>query len=349
MPETRAVALGPQQATLETREDSTMLVRSPFPLPAVRTSITDYLTDWAARTPDAIFVARRDPAGAWVTLTYAQTLARVERLAAGLLARNLDADRPVAILSGNSIEHLLLGFAAMHIAVPYAPVSTAYSLVSRDYEKLRHIIDLLTPGLIFADDGAAYGAATRATAPSGCEIVTRDGAGYPDEIALAALEVDDPLAVSDAHSRVTPDTIAKFLFTSGSTGMPKGVVNTQRMLCTNVVQIGAAIPEVDTPQVMVDWLPWNHTFGGNHNIHIALRSGGTLYIDDGRPRARWVRRDCSKPEGDRADLLLQRAEGVRDACAASRCRSSAGGYILQPAEIHHVCRREPAAACVGRA
>ena len=284
MAATRAVALGSQQATLERRGDGTMVVRSPFPLPPVKTAITDYLTDWAARMPDAVFVARRNAAGAWATLTYAQTLAHVERLAAGLLARDLNVERPIAILSGNGIEHLLLSFAAMHVGIPTAAISTAYSLVSRDYDKLRHVLGLLTPGMIFADDGKAYAAAMKATAPAGCEIVTRDGGDYPGALALGSLEADDPLAVMKAHGRVTPDTIAKFLFTSGSTGMPKGVINTQRMICSNIVQIGAAIPELaEKPQVLLDWLPWNHTFGGNHNIHIALRSGGALYIDDGRP------------------------------------------------------------------
>ena len=283
MPGTRPVALGPQQATLEKRADGTMLVRSPFALPPHKTCITDYLVDSAQRKPDKLFVARRDADGAWIEVSYAAALARIERLAAGLLSRNLGPERPVAILSGNSIEHLLLALACMHVGIPFAPVSTAYSLVSRDYDKLKHVLGLLTPGLIFADDGAAYAGAIRATAPANCEIVTTDGRGGPEAMPFAALEADDPLAVAEAHARVTPDTIAKFLFTSGSTGMPKGVVNTQRMLCANILQIQGAVPEIAKPQVLVDWLPWNHTFGGNHNIDIVLASGGTLYLDDGRP------------------------------------------------------------------
>ena len=284
MPAIRPVALGPQRALLEQRADGTMLVRAPDPLGEIKTAITDYLVDWAQRTPDTIFVARRNATGAWVSVTYAQALARVERLGAGLLARDLSVERPIAILSGNSIDHLMLALAAMHVGIPYAPVSTAYSLVSRDFDKLRHVLDILTPGLIFADDGEAYGPAIRAVAPAACEIATLSGDDLAGAGPLASIEQDDALAVQHAHELVGPETIAKFLFTSGSTGTPKAVINTQRMICSNIVQIATALPEIAAhPQVLVDWLPWNHTFGGNHNLHIVLRSGGTLYIDDGRP------------------------------------------------------------------
>ncbi len=283
MPATRALALGPQQATLEKRADGTMLVCSPMEMPEHKRCITDYLVESASRTPDTIFVARRGANGRWIEVTYAQAFARIERLAAGLLTHKLGPERPVAILSGNSIEHLMLALACMHVGIPFAPISTPYSLVSRDYDKLKHVIGLLTPGLIFADDGAAYAGAIRATAPANCTIVTKDGRGGPEAVPLAALEADNAPAVAAANARVMPDTIAKFLFTSGSTGMPKGVINTQRMLCANILQIQGAIPEMAKPQVLVDWLPWNHTFGGNHNTDIVLASGGTLYIDDGRP------------------------------------------------------------------
>ncbi|MDE2577179.1 MAG: feruloyl-CoA synthase [Hyphomicrobiales bacterium] len=282
----RAVALGPQQAELDRRQNGIIYVRSVAPAPQPERAITVYLQRWAEKTPDAVFVAARDRAGAWRKLTYAQFYAQVQSIAAALLTRDVSVERPVAILSGNSIEHLLLGFACMHIGVPYAPISTAYSLISSDYGKLRYILDLLTPGLIFADDGALYGKAIAAVAHKDAEIVTVENGEALGATPFAALAADNPAAVAAAHAKVGPDTIAKFLFTSGSTGAPKGVVNPQRMLCANILQIAESIREIANPQTLLDWLPWNHTFGGNHNTHIALYGGGTLYIDDGRPTPR---------------------------------------------------------------
>ena len=280
----RAVDLGPQDVELDRQKNGVVYARSPHGLDAPPRTITSLLLHWADKTPDATFVARRDADGAWRKLTYAQFADRMQRIAAALLNRDLSPERPVAILSGNSIEHLLLAFASMHIGVPVAPISTAYSLISSDYGKLRYILDLLTPGLIFADDGAAYGKAMKATARADAEYVTLTGESGVKATAFADLGADDPQAVAAAHARVDHDTIAKFLFTSGSTGMPKGVINTQRMICSNIVQITTAMAELaKAPQTLVDWLPWNHTFGGNHNIHIALFAGGALYIDDGKP------------------------------------------------------------------
>ena len=215
-----------------------------------------------------------------------EALASARAIAQALLDRGVSVEHPVAILSDNDIEHLLLALGAMLAGVPYAPVSAAYSLLSRDYGKLRHILGMLTPGLVFASNGAAYGNAIAATVPAATPVVLTTGAiegraTLAFDSLLATVPTD---AVDHAHAQVGPDTIAKFLFTSGSTKLPKGVINTQRMLCSNQQMILQCFPHLaEEPPVLVDWLPWNHTFGGNHNIGITLYNGGTLYIDEGKP------------------------------------------------------------------
>ena len=278
----RAVELGPQDVEIDRRKNGIVYARSPYSLGDAPRTITTPLLKWAKETPDAVIVGQRGPDGEWRKLTYAQFLARVELIGAALLARGLSQEKPVAILSGNSIEHLLLLVACMHVGVPAAPISTAYSLVSSDYGKLRYVLDLLTPGLIFADDGAAYGKAIRAVAPR-AEIVTVTGGDELGATAFDALTAAAPEKVAAAHAAVGPDTVAKILFTSGSTGMPKGVINPQRMICADIAQAAFAMAEINKPQVLVDWLPWNHTFGSNQNVHLTLYSGGALYIDDGKP------------------------------------------------------------------
>jgi feruloyl-CoA synthase len=212
----------------------------------------------------------------------------VRRIGQALLERGLSAERPLAILSGNDLEHALLALAAQHVGVPYAPISPAYSLVSQDFGKLREIVDLITPGLVFAASGSAYGAAIEAAVAPTTEIAVmadppagRATTAFADLLATVATS-----AVEIAAARVGPDTIAKFLFTSGSTGRPKAVINTQRMLCSNQAMIATMLAFLeDEPPVMVDWLPWHHTAGGNHNVGLVLYNGGSLYIDDGRPTA----------------------------------------------------------------
>lgn len=279
----RAVELGPQDVEIDRHRNGIVYARSPHALGEIPRTITTPLLKWAKQTPDAVIVAQRGPDGEWRKLTYAQFVDRMERIAAALLARGLSQDKPVAILSGNSIEHLLLLVACMHVGVPAAPISTAYSLVSSDYGKLRYVLDLLTPGLIFADDGAAYGKAIRTAAPKGVEIVAVSGGADLGATAFDALSADAREKVAAAHAAVGPDTVAKILFTSGSTGMPKGVINSQAMICADIAQAAFAMAEIAKPQVLVDWLPWNHTFGSNQNIHLTLYSGGALYIDDGKP------------------------------------------------------------------
>ena len=280
----RPVRLGRPDVAVERRADGTTLVKSVCGFGPVETCMTDYLVRYAREAPDRVFVAKRDANGEWVKLTYAQTLARVERIAAGLLSRNLSVERPIAILSGNDIEHLLLALAAMHVGIPFAPISVAYSTVSKDFSKLRFILDLLTPGLVFAADATRFRAAIEACVPEDVEVVTTLPTNVVHATRFAELERNPASDVAAAHEAVTHDTIAKFLFTSGSTGSPKGVINTQRMICSNVAQISAAMPVyAEEPPVFDDWLPWNHTFGGNHDVHVTLAHGGTFYIDDGKP------------------------------------------------------------------
>ena len=207
-------------------------------------------------------------------------------IAQALLQRKLSAERPIAILSGNDIEHALLALAAMVVGIPYAPISVPYSLMSSDFGKLKSIIADLTPGMVFVSDGKPFARAIDAAVPLDAEIVvTANPLGNRSTTMFADLVVTEPTgAVDAANAKVGPDTIAKILFTSGSTGYPKGVINTQRMLCSNQAMIRAGLAFVgDEPPVIVDWLPWNHTFGSNHNFNLVLDNGGSLYIDEGKP------------------------------------------------------------------
>ena len=207
-------------------------------------------------------------------------------IASGLLARGLSAEKPVVILSGNSIDHALIAFGALYAGIPFCPVSPAYSLVSKDYGKLSYLMKLLTPGLIFADDADKFADALQANVPAGVEIAAAFGALPGRDVTMLADLMATPLhgGLDAVHQAIGPDTIAKFLLTSGSTGNPKAVINTQRMLCANQVMIRETMAFLkDEPPVIVDWLPWNHTFGGNHNIGLVLYNGGSMYLDAGKP------------------------------------------------------------------
>jgi feruloyl-CoA synthase len=278
----RPVRLGPHDATVREAPGGVRYVASPHPLGPYPASVTERLEHWAQVAPQRTFLAARAGDG-WERLDYATAFARVERLAQALVERGLSVERPVAILSENSIDHALLGLAAMHAGIPYVPVSPAYSLVSTDFSKLKLVCGIARPGLLYAADGERFGRALAAVAGDAEVVVSRAvPAGATPFDALLAGEATG--AVASAHAAVGPDTIAKILFTSGSTGVPKGVVNTQRMLCSNQQMLTQTLSFIeDEPPVVVDWLPWNHTFGGNHNFGLVLFNGGTLYIDDGRP------------------------------------------------------------------
>jgi len=262
-----------------------MYVRPNYPLGSYADKLTERLDHWAVAAPDRVFLAERDENAEWRKITYAETRAEARNIAEALLARPLSAERPIAILSGNDIEHALLALGAMYAGIPFAPISPAYSLVSTDFGKLRHIFGLLTPGLIFAAEGGPYQRGIQAVAPADAEIVVTNTPGELRATPFAALrKITATAAVDRAHAAVGPDTIAKVLFTSGSTGTPKGVINTQRMLCSNQEIVRTMLPFVkDDPPVLCDWLPWNHTFAGNHDFGLVLYNGGSYYIDEGRP------------------------------------------------------------------
>lgn len=277
--------VGPVGVEVDRRGDGSIRLRSPHPLGPYPDKLGERLVHWAAVAPDRTLFARRGPDGAWIRLSYAAVLAAVRRLGQALLDRGLSAERPLLILSGNDLDHALLALAAMHVGVPYTPLSPAYSLVSTDHGKLRHVVNLLTPGLVFAADGAVFARAIAAL-PADIELVV--AANLPvgrQATLLADMAATAPTAAVDrAHDAVGPDTVAKILFTSGSTGLPKGVINTQRMLCSNQQMLRDVFCFLgDEPPVIVDWLPWNHTFGSNHNFGLMIYNGGTLYIDDGKP------------------------------------------------------------------
>jgi feruloyl-CoA synthase len=244
------------------------IVRSRSPLPPYPRCLGDHLVHWAGVAPERTLYAERDAANQWRRVSYAEALAAARSLGQALLDLGLSASRPLLVLSGNSIDHALLALAAMHVGVPIAPVSPAYSLMSADHEKLQSIAALVEAGAVFAQG-------------SGFERALATLRNIP-RITMARPPVTRD--VDAAFARVTGDTVAKILFTSGSTGTPKGVINTQRMLCANQAGLAAGWPFLDDrPPVIVDWLPWSHTFGANHNANMILAHGGTLYIDSGKP------------------------------------------------------------------
>ena len=282
----RPVRLGTMEARLEHGPGGIIRVVPLAALGPYPRTLVDRIAEWAERTPDALMVAERDAEGGWRRLSYAEVMARLAPLAQALLDAGLSPERPLLILSGNGIEHLLLGLAAMWVGVPYAPISPAYSLVSTDFGKLRHIVDRLTPGMVYASDGARFAPAIAATiGPDVPLVVDRNPpSGRPARLFSALARTRPTQAVDAAHAALTPDTVAKFLFTSGSTGMPKGVITTHRMMACNQEMIRTALAFLaDKPPVLLDWMPWNHVAGGSHNTGIAFYNGGSFYIDDGQP------------------------------------------------------------------
>jgi feruloyl-CoA synthase len=270
------------------RKDGIWHVDAVTPLGPVPARFTDRLASGAQDHPDRTLVARRGANDEWIRLSYADMLDRIRRIGQALLDRGLSAERPLVILSGNDLEHFQLALGAMYAGIPYAPLSPAYSLIATDYGKLRELVEQLTPGAVYASDGNAFGRAIDAVLPPNAELILHHGDVAGREASrFASLLEPAPSTVDEVNAGVGPDTIAKFLFTSGSTKKPKAVITTHRMLCSNqqmLLQTFAFLE--DEPPVLVDWLPWNHTFGGSHNVGIVLYNGGTLYLDDGKPTSR---------------------------------------------------------------
>ncbi|MDO9062413.1 MAG: feruloyl-CoA synthase [Bradyrhizobium sp.] len=274
--------------TVDRRADGSIIVKSTVPLQPAARCVGDWLEHWARQTPATVFLGERATVDApWTTVTYSDALRQVRSAASWILAQGLSARRPLVILSDNSADHALFALAAMHAGVPAAAISPAYSLMSRDFDKLKSMVGLLDPGAIYVSGTKPFAAALAAIKPlHGAVIVTGDvdsGDAIPFRQIAATPETD---AMARAFATVGPDTIAKFLFTSGSTGTPKAVINTQRMLTTSQqakAQTWSFLENADDDLVILDWLPWSHTFGANHNFNLVLRNGGTLYIDGGKP------------------------------------------------------------------
>jgi feruloyl-CoA synthase len=280
----RPVGVATIDTIVRTGADGSVYMRSPVALGPYPPRITDPLEHWAHHAPDRIFLAERRESGEWRTLTYQAALEQVRSVAQALLDRGLSQERPVAILSGNGIDHGILALACMYAGVLYAPVSPAYSLQAREYGALRRVLEILQPRLVFAADLRAYERAVRSIVRPDIELVASRPATLSSAPFDQLLNTSARSAVDEANARVGPDTVAKILFTSGSTGHPKGVINTQRMLCANQEMIRTVLTCLDDdPPVLCDWLPWNHTAGGNHNFGLVLYNGGTMYVDDGRP------------------------------------------------------------------
>ena len=274
---------------VKTERDGAIYLRSENGLEDYPERMTDRLVHWAQERPQQTWMARRGPDGQWIHITYAQAWTQAQSIGQALLDFGLTVDRPLAILSENSLEHALLALGAMTVGIPFCSVSAAYSLMSQDFGKLRHVLDTITPGLVYASDWSRFGKAIDATVAADIPVVT-------NEIAIRGDALTATLAWSNLTSRTaTPavqsamlatngDTIVKFLFTSGSTNLPKAVINTHRMICANQQQVVQSMPSVlDIPPVLVDWPPWSHTFGGNHDFYLVLFHGGTFYINDGKP------------------------------------------------------------------
>ena len=292
-PRYRPIEFGVTRARLREGAPGTRYLQAETPLGPYAERMTDRLLHWAQAAPERTFMAQRvrqadGSLGDWRHISYREALVQARHIAQALIDRRLSADRPVVILSENSLEHALMALGCLLAGVPHSPASPAYSTVSQDYDKLRHILRTLTPGLVFATDAGRYGRAIAAAVPEGVEVVLchgevpgREHTRWSDLLATPATE-----AVDRALQAITADTITKFLFTSGSTKLPKAVINTHRMWCANQQQMRESMPvlaDADQPPVLIDWLPWNHTFGGNHNVGLTIYNGGTLYIDEGKP------------------------------------------------------------------
>ena len=287
----RELHFGVTRGVLTEGSGGVQYLRAEQPLLPAAERMTDRLLHWAATVPERTWIAQRarnadGSKGDWQHISYGQALAQARSIAQALIARGLTAERPVLILSENGIEHALLSLGCLLAGVPWCPASPAYSTISTDYSKLRHVYNTLTPGLVFASDASRYGKAIQSVVAGDVEVVLVNGTldGRTSTLFDALRSMPATEQVDAAIQATGPDTVAKFLFTSGSTKLPKAVINTHSMWCANQQQMRQSMPVLaEEPPVLVDWLPWNHTFGGNHNFGMVIYNGGTLYIDEGKP------------------------------------------------------------------
>jgi feruloyl-CoA synthase len=288
-PAFRKIAWLPRDIAIERRPDGVLVLRSRIRLQSYNRHVPEFLNGWASERPNQIWLAqRRGAQRQWHKVTYARAKRVVDALTQALLDLNIGSARPIAILSGNSIEQALMTIASMQARIAVAPISPAYSLLSQDHAKLKTIFGLIRPGAVFVQDGVAFDRALAALDLEGVTVIHVDqpprGCSSLAFVDLTNTTVTS--AVAESIAAISPDTIGKLLFTSGSTGMPKAVINTQRMMCANIAMVRQARPSsrTDPPQVLLDWMPWSHTMGGNAAFNLVLAEGGTLYIDDGRPQ-----------------------------------------------------------------
>lgn len=278
----------PHDVAREDRPDGTIILRSRIPMHDPVPNSGAWLHRWAAEAPYRVAVAERDGPG-WRNVTYGDLLRLVQRVASGLLARGMGPQDRIAILSGNGVDHLILALAAQYVGIPIVPLAEQYALIPDAHPRLVYVIDKVRPRMAFADDAARYAAALKLPQFDGVEIVSSRPAAIGRSVTpmadLLGHEMHPDLA--RAHAAVGPDTLAKIMFTSGSSSDPKGVLTTHRMMCVNQAQMAAVMPYLsEKPPRITDWLPWNHVFGGTHNVNMMLAHGGTLHVDSGKPTAR---------------------------------------------------------------
>lgn len=299
--------------TISTKQsDGSILLRSPDLLRSFARCIGEWVDMWAQATPDALAFAERDAKHLWRRLTWKETRQAVGSIAQALLDLGLSRSRPIAILSDNSIDHALLMLGAMHVGIPVCSVSSAYCRLTKDFSKIRGILDTLKPALIYASDASVYGAAIKACDIDAHVILSCGEEELPGALAFSALtaRIETPV-VMEHFDAVDGDTHAKYLLTSGSTGHPKVVINTHRMLCANQQMLAQTWRFLETEKpILLDWLPWSHTFGGNHNLNMVLRNGGTLYIDEGRPAPGLIEKTVRNLREVRPNLLFNVPRGL---------------------------------------